>query len=940
MEMCPLKERLFREMTKDLSVFEMVPGTENDAQPQIKHEWAVKKFARPSVDYEELETNPDLVRPPQVLRQTMDYLLDNIVDQEDYAYFEMYNFVRDRTRGIRQDFVFQGIDKNVDAAAIEIYEQIARFHIVSQSKLSGEEGVNFEGFTNVEQLNKCLISLKQFYEDLEKTGHICPNESEFQAYFLLTHVRVEEFEEHFYKLKKNILKSKQVSFAVEVWRAKKESNYIRFFQLVKKADYLQAAIMQIYFTEVRVKALKVMQHAYSNPKSITLSSFVKKLEFESEIEAKNFCSYYGVDVENGEVILDKNRPLLKSEKPFVSLGKTHSIVESKMANQTVKSIVIGKNTPLSSSTSNYQRRVSTDSFRGHNTSFAPGSFLSQTPLSSSGIGLNVQSEEIGNQTPIKRVPSSPLISPPSPRISLAAIEEARKKREAEEAEKKKKEEEIKLLEEKKKQAEEEEKRKQEEIEQKKKKEREEEIKRLKDIADEEERKKKLAEIQKREEEEKKEAERKRLQAIEEEKERKRIEAEKERKRIEEEKRRKLEEEERRRKAKALLKAKVDKFILKRELKLEKRVWDHWKRIADEGKPRRDAEKRRNHINNQLKGKFPKIFNSKREIFGEREDDINQSFNYSTDQFDRITEMVERRSQSLYSPLDLPHILNPILTNLFPQYSQFFTKILVTSSSNLNESERNEEDVIRFDTVENWALSKLSRGPIDYSSHSNSTNLSLYSTRDSTNSISYKVCVKYIRAEEDRHVENKEIYGAQSILFLLDSSNGISDWNSAFSPLRKVLDSLPSHSNISLCILSTSHNDREKNDWKSEIESKWRIELNVRHIISSCKVIVLGPNIKSLNDNVMIKIIQWMATKRPEQPDQCLNRKNLLEYLVDKIGLLFSSNLEGSPNQMNSIFNQILDKAIEEVADPCLQGVMWPIPDFERKKKQQEGLISF
>lgn len=38
---------------------------------------------------------------------------------------------------------------------------------------------------NMEQLNNCLITLKQMYRDLRKQNRVCRNEGEFQAYFIL-----------------------------------------------------------------------------------------------------------------------------------------------------------------------------------------------------------------------------------------------------------------------------------------------------------------------------------------------------------------------------------------------------------------------------------------------------------------------------------------------------------------------------------------------------------------------------------------------------------------------------------------------------------------------------------------------------------------------------------------------------------------------------------
>ncbi len=44
---------------------------------------------------------------------------------------EVYNFVRDRSRSIRQDFTYQGV---LDATYVEIHEEIARFRIACISR--------------------------------------------------------------------------------------------------------------------------------------------------------------------------------------------------------------------------------------------------------------------------------------------------------------------------------------------------------------------------------------------------------------------------------------------------------------------------------------------------------------------------------------------------------------------------------------------------------------------------------------------------------------------------------------------------------------------------------------------------------------------------------------------------------------------------------------
>lgn len=76
--------------------------------------------------------------------------------------------------------------------------------ILSEHKLCEEEGVTFESFQNMEQLNKCLISLRLecilelpliFFlltckdDELRQKGISCPNEAEFRAYFILAHIQ-------------------------------------------------------------------------------------------------------------------------------------------------------------------------------------------------------------------------------------------------------------------------------------------------------------------------------------------------------------------------------------------------------------------------------------------------------------------------------------------------------------------------------------------------------------------------------------------------------------------------------------------------------------------------------------------------------------------------------------------------------------------------------
>jgi hypothetical protein len=54
------------------------------------------------------------------------------------------------------------------------------------------------------------------------------------------------------QLDDDYFESKDVQFAIQVWRAIKSENYIAFFRLLRSATLLQACMMHKYVSEVRV----------------------------------------------------------------------------------------------------------------------------------------------------------------------------------------------------------------------------------------------------------------------------------------------------------------------------------------------------------------------------------------------------------------------------------------------------------------------------------------------------------------------------------------------------------------------------------------------------------------------------------------------------------------------------------------------------------------
>lgn len=66
----------------------------------MDHTAAIKEYSRSSADQE--EPLPHELRPLAVLSMTMDYLVTQIMDQGHEHYRDWYDFVWNRTRGIRK----------------------------------------------------------------------------------------------------------------------------------------------------------------------------------------------------------------------------------------------------------------------------------------------------------------------------------------------------------------------------------------------------------------------------------------------------------------------------------------------------------------------------------------------------------------------------------------------------------------------------------------------------------------------------------------------------------------------------------------------------------------------------------------------------------------------------------------------------------------------
>ncbi|XP_074607100.1 germinal-center associated nuclear protein-like isoform X2 [Acropora palmata] len=326
-DMCPEKERYTREYQRRLSVFEVIPGTGGiDENPQVDHARAIKEYDRSAADKE--EPLPHELRPVPVLKMTMDYLATNIMDLSEGREGEWFDFVWNRTRGIRKDITQQHL---CDPDCVDLVEKTARFHIVCAHMLCEADINSFDAKINTENLTKCLQTLKQFYGDLLKDkGIACPHEAEFRAYDILLNLNEGDILREVMTFRAEVQKSTEVGFAMDVFYALNSNNFVRFFRLLRNSAYLSACLLHRYFPQIRSRAIQTLNHSLTVPNRTTpfqLKDLVDILAFEDEAEAGEFCVYYGLSV-TGDCVNFQRSSFIEPETRF-PMKRALNLIESK-----------------------------------------------------------------------------------------------------------------------------------------------------------------------------------------------------------------------------------------------------------------------------------------------------------------------------------------------------------------------------------------------------------------------------------------------------------------------------------------------------------------------------------------------------------------------------------------------------------------------------------
>lgn len=308
-----------------------MPSALNTESKVPCEELMVKRFRRSAAGYD--EQLPSDIRPPAVLQMTLNHLFDSIIGGPE-PLASTHKFVWDRTRGIRNDFSIQQVTKAEDLKiAIDCFERIARFHILSLHQLSHPTRDNgeFDHHQEREQLNNTLLSLMYYYDD-SRHKLSSPNEAEFRAYCVIFEIQDQrpDLEDRAQNWPGGVLKDARVRTALKLYAAAgntsdeqgplrprtafsiAQANARGFFELVSSnsVSYIMACVAEIYFNLVRSSALESIWKAYKGKRpgaakveDWLLEDVTYVLGFDNPDQSRTFCEEHELEVlerEDGE----------------------------------------------------------------------------------------------------------------------------------------------------------------------------------------------------------------------------------------------------------------------------------------------------------------------------------------------------------------------------------------------------------------------------------------------------------------------------------------------------------------------------------------------------------------------------------------------------------------------------------------------------------------
>lgn len=198
LKMCPEAEGVLREETHDLSIFEK----QKSSSKKVNLALAVKKYARSAADRK--MDDPQTIRPPSILRQTVSYLVNCVLDADSESHNEfllppssethslelILPFILDRLRAVQQDFSIIGkadLEYSNGEDFVYCHETSVKIQLMFANEALEVSNESFDPTRNYKQLVATLSALRDRYASIKRINadsSALDNETQFLAYLL------------------------------------------------------------------------------------------------------------------------------------------------------------------------------------------------------------------------------------------------------------------------------------------------------------------------------------------------------------------------------------------------------------------------------------------------------------------------------------------------------------------------------------------------------------------------------------------------------------------------------------------------------------------------------------------------------------------------------------------------------------------------------------
>lgn len=295
--MCTKQEIIERQENRLLHVLEIIISTRNSEAPEADPDHVVKEYCRSAAGMAREDINN--LRTPQALKETVEYLLTEVIYSEICPWYIVYDFIANRLRAVRKDMIIQNISKN---DFIELVEPMVKFYVYAEYRLC-EKPDKYDAYLNKVCLQECLKRLLCMYDEYKVDKWIpeLKNRSFMEALYLILNINETAARIRCIGLPKiwrNAFTKRALNISLEYWR----KNYVRAVREICKLPTLLLMCAVIHIPAIRRDALQIMNKAY-RCKSITFPSIViKELFIYNDLtEVLADCTYYGIKIAGGNL---------------------------------------------------------------------------------------------------------------------------------------------------------------------------------------------------------------------------------------------------------------------------------------------------------------------------------------------------------------------------------------------------------------------------------------------------------------------------------------------------------------------------------------------------------------------------------------------------------------------------------------------------------------